>query len=36
MDTGEKVKLNKVEKIKLEKDGLDVINDIQRYAQSGF
>lgn len=29
-------KLNNVEIIKLEKDGLDVIHDIQRYAELGF
>ncbi|WP_416333983.1 nitrite/sulfite reductase, partial [Anaerospora hongkongensis] len=29
-------KLNNVEKIKLEKDGLDVIHDIERYAELGF
>ncbi|MDF2873977.1 MAG: ferredoxin--nitrite reductase [Sporomusa sp.] len=29
-------KLNKVELIKLEKDGLDIVNDIERYAKLGF
>lgn len=29
-------KLNNVEKIKLEKDGLEVIHDIERYAEQGF
>lgn len=29
-------KLNKMELIKLEKDGLDVIEDIYRYAQTGY
>ncbi len=29
-------KLNNVEKIKLEKDGLEVIHDIGRYAEQGF
>lgn len=29
-------KLNKVELIKLEKDGLDIINDIERFAKEGF
>ncbi|KYZ74935.1 ferredoxin--nitrite reductase [Anaerosporomusa subterranea] len=29
-------KLNKVELIKLEKDGLDIINDIERFAKLGF
>jgi sulfite reductase beta subunit-like hemoprotein len=36
MSTGENVKLNKVEKIKLEKDGLDVLPDIMQYAKTGF
>ncbi|AMA74091.1 nitrite/sulfite reductase [Aneurinibacillus thermoaerophilus] len=31
-----KEKLNKTELIKLEKDGLDVIEDIYRYAKTGF
>ncbi len=29
-------KLNKVELIKLEKDGLDIVNDIERYAKLGY
>lgn len=29
-------RLNEVEKLKLEKDGLDVIPDIEKYAQTGF
>ncbi|SMC32568.1 nitrite/sulfite reductase [Sporomusa malonica] len=29
-------KLNKVELIKLEKDGLDIVNDIERFARLGF
>lgn len=33
---GDLTKLNKVELIKLEKDGLDIVEDIERFAKLGF
>ncbi|MBF2058175.1 MAG: ferredoxin--nitrite reductase [Cyanobacterium sp. T60_A2020_053] len=34
--TGKKVKLNKIEKVKAEKDGLDVRNEVEKFAEMGW